>query len=84
MSDQINDTHYIAMGGEIGCLPDNCYAYDSLSDAIDSLVSLYELSKRQTRELKSYGITYLRTDKGGAYCEIMDCDCGNPEIHNDN
>jgi hypothetical protein len=76
--------HYIAMGGEIGCLPDNCQSYDDLSGAVDSLVSLYELSKRQARELKSFDITYLNPDQGGAYCEIIECRCNNPNQHNDN
>ena len=84
METQSFERHYIAMGGEIGCLPDNCYSYDRLQQAVDSLADLYELSKRQIGELKSYGITYLRPDQGGAYCEITECECDDPDQHNDN
>ena len=74
-------THYIAMGGEHGCMPDNCQAYTSLEDAIDGLDNIYELNKRQLRELKRDGTTELNRNQGGAYCEISECDCDSPWEH---
>lgn len=90
------NTHYIAMGGLHGYLPSHCQSYDTLQDAIDSLVELYELGRiRKQRltddlylELNLHGIEagYQQPPQpadGNEYCEIIECDCDTPEIHND-
>lgn len=78
-------THYIAMGGEHGCMPDNCQAYESLEDAIDGLNCIYELEQWQLDNLAEfsggYSSTELTRDQGGAYCEISSCDCDAPWEH---
>jgi len=81
--------HYIARGGEHGCMPDNCQAYETISDAIDGLDRIYELYQWQRIELgkleKMRDIdgtcVALRRKQGGAYCEISVCDCDSPWEH---
>lgn len=75
--------HYIAMGGEYGSLPDNCGAYKKRKDAINSMISLYELSRRQATELRKYGTVALKRTQGGAYCEVSECDCAEPWEHDE-
>jgi hypothetical protein len=75
--------HFIAMGGEYGCMPDNCQAYYSPEDAVDGLNNIYELSEQQLVELTDNWITYLAREQGGAYCEISDCDCDEPWSHSE-
>ena len=77
----MDKVHYIAMGGEHGCMPDNCGAYLTLKYAIEGLNEIYELSKRQLKELKDYGSTELRRSQGGAYCEVSECHCDFPWEH---
>ena len=74
-------THFIAMGGEHGCLPDNCASYRNLEDAISGLDNIYELSDKQKKELLLYSSTKLDREQGGAYCEVSDCDCDSPWEH---
>lgn len=74
-------THYIAMGGEHGCLPDNCSSYRSEEDAIGGLDCIYELTNKQKRELKDQGLTELTRKQGGAYCSVSSCDCSEPWEH---
>src|SRR5262245_13523191 len=74
-------THFIAMGGIHGCLPDMCSAYSDLAAAVESLSDLYELTEEQTRELKDSQYLELGADQGGDYCEITECDCSKPWEH---
>ena len=76
-------THWIASGGEYGCLPDNCDAYPNKKGAVDSMIALYELSRRQATELRQTGIVNLRRDQGGEMCKVSDCNCHEPWIHSD-
>lgn len=64
-------------------MPDNCDAYGTEEDAIEGLNSIYELSKRQLTELKVNGITELRRDQGGSYCEVSACSCDEPWEHSE-
>lgn len=75
--------HYIAMGGEHGCLPDNCSAYRRKGDAVEGLDDIYELSRRQKISLRQFGIVELRRSQGGAYCEISECTCDSPWEHDE-
>jgi hypothetical protein len=81
--------HFIAMGGEHGCLPDNCQAYETLQAAIDGLDAIYELetwqridlSRLETlRDTDSISVK-LNADQGGSYCEISQCNCASPWEH---
>ncbi|MEI6297620.1 MAG: hypothetical protein WCO84_08370 [bacterium] len=76
-------THYIAIGGEHGCMPDNCSAYETKENAIEGLNCIYELSRGQLKELKQYDSTDLNRNQGGAYCEISECDCDSPWEHDE-
>jgi hypothetical protein len=92
-------THYIAMGGNHGCLPDNCSAYTSLDDAIGALDSIYELTESQLTDLHEFSDGYSSTelnqgenpddsddyeyDQGGEYCEISTCTCDSPWEHDE-
>lgn len=75
--------HFIAMNGSHGCLPDSCNVYLSERAAVDYLISLLGLSKRQKRELLSCGITECRQDQGAEYCEVTECECSSPHEHQD-
>jgi hypothetical protein len=76
-----NKVHFIAMGGEHGCIPDNCQAYTSIENAVNGLDDIYELSLRQLKELQDSGSTELKRKQGGAYCSIYPCDCDSPWEH---
>ena len=79
--------HYIAMGGEHGCMPDNCSAYGNFEDAINGLNEIYELEQWQLDNLREfasgYSCTELNREQGGAYCEISSCDCLEPWEHSE-
>ena len=77
-------THFIAMAGLHGCIPNVCGSFDDLESAVDSMASLHELGKGRRRELKRDA--YLELDlhrDGNEYIEITECDCQDPESHND-
>ena len=76
--------HYIAMSGEYGCLPDNCGSYETEADAVDSLISLFGLSKSRAKDLRNSLYLDLNARRDGAsYCEVTECDCDDPDCHND-
>lgn len=87
-------THYIAMNGSIGCIPDNVEVYDTLEDAVDGILYLFwdwdthELRDEFERELKENRIFYFPSSGYGAdYCEIVEEPCigeeNGCECHND-
>ncbi len=77
-------THYIAMAGLHGCLPNCCEVYEDYESAVDSMASLHELGKNRKRELKRNGYLELNIHRdGNEYVEIETCDCGNPEEHSE-
>ena len=83
-------THYIAMAGLHGCLPQFCCSAETYSQAVDILAEAIPLGKRRKAELKRtgslelhlHGTTQYEGD-GHEYCEIVECDCDDPTIHND-
>ena len=75
--------HFIAMGGEFGCMPDNCSTCRSFEGAVSTLDTIYELSETQVKYLKAIGIAYLTREQGGAYCDVSECDCDTPWIHDE-
>jgi hypothetical protein len=80
-------THYIAMSGLAGCLPDTCQSFSRLQDAIDFLSDLWSEYRGVKYALCKYKYwerndpDYTRGDL--QYCEIVSCNCDNPSIHND-
>jgi hypothetical protein len=76
--------HYIAMSGMRGCIPNDCHAFKTRSDAIDYLVELLGLPHKLKQEIKDYTIVDLALKKYGAeYAEVISCNCNNMEVHND-
>lgn len=83
--------HYIAMSGEHGCLPDYCCSCETKADAVGVLATLFDdvrgvkaaLRRSDYCEL-SDRLTYDGNTPGAEYCEIVPCDCNDPESHNDN
>ena len=75
--------HYIAMSGIHGCMPDYCASLDSANGAVASLANLFELSRIQIRKLERNRTLRLSPEDGAEYCEIVTCDCNDPEQHND-
>lgn len=67
-------THWHAMNGEHGCLPDSNDRCDTYADAVAVLVSRFELGRRRAADLRRTG--YLDLDPrrdGAAYCEVTPC-----------
>lgn len=77
-------THFIAMAGLHGYIPNTCQSYDTLDAAVDDLSTTHELGKKRRAALKRdlYLELNLKRD-GNEYCSIETCDCATPEIHND-
>lgn len=76
-------THYIAMAGIGGCLPNFCEVYETEKQAVEGLDALCELSRQQKRELRLYGLTDLTKAQGNEYAEVVECDCNEPGGHQD-
>ena len=77
------EKHYIGMAGLHGYLPSDCASYEDYESAVDSLASLHELGKNRERELKKHGYLELNLHRdGNEYCEIVECDCTDPDEHN--
>ena len=76
--------HYVAMSGMRGCIPNSCHAYDKRNEAIADLVDTFNLHGIRAFDLLRYGYTALVLSIHGAeYAEIVECNCDNPEVHND-
>jgi hypothetical protein len=77
-------THYIAMSGEYGCMPDNCGAYPTEEDAVQSLIDLFELGRVRAKSLRESLYLDLNPSRDGAsYCEVTSCTCDEPWVHDD-
>lgn len=78
-------THYIAMAGLKGYLPNYCQAHNTRKEAVDDLCEMHELTLPRIKELRKYGYVDLNIHKhGNEYAEVTECSCDNPEQHNDN
>lgn len=76
--------HYIAMAGLHGCMPNYQAVLDSYNDAVNNLSDLHELGRRRRQELKRNGTLELNLHRdGNEYCEIVACDCDDPDSHSD-
>lgn len=79
-------THYIALAGLHGCLPNYCASYETRGQAIDSLADLHELPRygQLMRDLRSGGYCELKLQyHGNEYAEIQECTCDDPDSHCD-
>lgn len=84
MKDKQVNKHYVGMAGLMGCLPQVCNSYDSLIDAAEGLADIHELGRDRKRILKRDMFLSLNLKRdGNEYCEITDCFCSNPEVHDD-
>jgi len=69
-------SHYLALAGLHGCM---C----QYSSAVDDLAQLHDLGRDRKRKLKRTGYLELNLHRdGNEYCEITECDCDDPEVHN--
>jgi hypothetical protein len=66
-------THYHAMSGSHGCMPDNNETYSTPAAAISDLVELFEMSRRQIKELKRNWTIELHPADGAEYAEVTEC-----------
>ena len=74
--------HWIAMSGSVGCLPDHCEVYQEVEGAVEDLVSLFDLNKKQEEALRNRHFLNLRGAEDGAdYASISGCECADPGIH---
>jgi len=77
-------THYIAMSGQHGYLPDSCNAYETYQSAVDEMASLFSLGRTRKARLFADRILELKPATDGAeYCEIVACQCTEPWSHCD-
>ena len=80
----MSNPHYIAMAGLKGYLPNVCQSFEDRLSAVTFLHDIHNLPYRKITELKREGYIDLDLHRyGNEYCEITECDCDNPEIHND-
>ena len=84
MTNTDKHTHWIAMSGSHGCLPDSCNAYETYQDSVDSLAELFSLGRTRKARLFADRILELKPRIDGAeYCEIVRCSCSSPWDHCD-
>ncbi len=76
-------THYIFMSGSYGCIPDYCGACRKYLDAVDCLAETFNLSRVRRVGLKKYRYLDLLKRDGADYCEIVECDCSTPWVHDE-
>ena len=77
-------THYIAMAGMHGYLPNSCDVYDTARDAAESLADLHDLGRNRRRELVRNGYIELNLQRdGNEYAEVSSCDCTEPWVHSE-
>jgi hypothetical protein len=84
-------THYIAMAGLHGYLPQCCDSFPTLDQAVDYLAQVHELGRTRIKRLRDERYLELNfrpdspilKDDGNEYCEIVECDCDEPETHFD-
>lgn len=79
-------THYIAMGGLSGCLPQFCEVFWDRSDAVEYACEIHDLGpySKFRKELKRNGFVYLDVHKhGNEYMEVVECNCCEPWVHSE-
>lgn len=79
-------SHFIAMAGMRGYMPNWIDVYPSKESAIDSILWLHEIedSTEHKQELIEYGITDLDIhEHGNEYAEVIECNCPDPQEHSE-
>ena len=82
-------THFIAMAGMRGCLPNYCDVYPDRESAIDSLATIHDMgdmegSNECVENLEEYGFTDLDIHiHGNEYAEVIECNCPDPQEHSE-
>ena len=83
-------THYIAMSGMRGCLPDFVHCSESLDEAISAVAEVHSLGRTRRARLREDRFITLDAGPipnadplGAEYVEIQSCNCGSPQIHGD-
>jgi len=75
--------HYVAMSGLMGCLPDTCQSFNHFNDAVEFLAELWEDDHNIESDLRQYSYWERNLNEHDLMCcEIVECDCNNPECHN--
>jgi len=77
-------THYIAVAGLRGYLPNVCQSFNDDNSAVRFLYEIHEFPYKKIGELRKNRYIDLDLRKyGNEYCEITECECNTPEVHND-
>lgn len=75
--------HFIGLAGQRGCLPNYCDVFRNKTAAAQALAGLHERGQKFAERLSRDGIAALRPEDGNEYCEIQECSCSEPWIHQD-
>jgi hypothetical protein len=73
--------HWIAMAGIRGCIPNLCASCDTKTQAIEFLCEVHDNARGLKSDLQKY--QYSEHCPGNEYCEIVECTCNDPAVHND-
>jgi len=79
-------THFIAMAGLRGYLPNYCEVFPSGQAALESLIDLHELETDWNRRAELTSDWFVDLDiheHGNEYAEIVECNCPNPQEHSE-
>lgn len=77
--------HYVGIAGLYGYMPNYCDVFRTKGDAAECLGQIHELSGRAIARLRrDQWIDLDLREYGNEYCEIIECDCNEPEIHSEN
>jgi len=75
-------THFIAMAGLHGELPRLYTTCDSYADAVEFLANSHGLEGDRLHKFTRDGYIKLNLHYDrNEYCEIVECNCPNPECH---
>lgn len=76
--------HYIAMAGLHGYMPMVSEVTATRGQAAELLGGIHELSKNKIKQLRrDYYLELDLSIHGNEYCEIIECDCNEEEMHSD-
>lgn len=75
--------HFIGMAGLRGCLPSYCDVFTTRTAAAEALADLHECGPRFMRRLRRAWFAILPPDAGNEYCNITECPCSEPWMHQD-
>lgn len=75
--------HFIGLAGQRGCLPNYCDVFVNKTSAAQALAELHECGQDFAKCLSRDGTAALRPEDGNEYCEIQECSCSEPWIHQD-